>query len=208
MYSSTNTPAEIIFENSLFSGLTPVFIVANSSSMPDTTDPRFFSILPATINLNVATFINPGSSIAFPPVLVHFYKNKLILSCTCNTQQNKLCNHQAQVLYNILERPDLRIFFDDRLRHQSITKIALNYGLENEPNPDEHFELTWNNRLVSISPRIKSLQLIESAALQLLASQLLPPSKAICQPQSDTNTVNLFVLSEHKYYKHLQILGR
>ena len=205
MYSSTNTPAEIIFENFLFSGLTPVFIVTNSSSMPDTTDPRFFSIVPATINLNVGTFINPGSSIAFPPVLVHFNKNQLMLSCTCNIHQNKLCNHQAQVLYNILERPDLRIFFDDRLRHQSIKKIALNYGLENESNPDEHFELAWNNRLVSISPRIKSLQPVDSAALQLLASQLLPPSKAICQPQSDTKTVNLFVLSEHKYYKHLQI---
>ena len=71
-----------------------------------------------------------------------------------------------------MERPDLRIFFDDRLRHQSIDNIAQNYGLENEPNPDVHFELAWANRSMSIAPRIKTLQPVNSAALQQLAKEL------------------------------------
>ncbi|CAN5378477.1 hypothetical protein BH11BAC3_BH11BAC3_01980 [soil metagenome] len=201
----TYNETEIIFENCVFSNLTHAFILAHSATMPDTGADRFFSVQPEMIELNAGTFSNPGGGLVFPPIWVRFSKAKLALGCSCNFGRQKLCDHQAQVLYNILERPDLRIFFDDRLRHQSIENVAQQYGLENEPNPDAHFELAWSNRSVSITPRIKTLQPVNSAALQQLSAELLPPVKAISQSQTTAVTSNVLVLSEHKYYKHLQV---
>lgn len=201
----TYNATEIIFENCLFSNLSHAFILANSAAMPDTGADRFFSVQPEMIELNAGTFSNPGGGLVFPTVWVQYGKGTLALGCGCNFGKQKLCDHQAQVLYNIMERPDLRIFFDERLRHQSIEKIAEHYGLENEPNPDAHFELAWANRSVSISPRIKTLQPVNSAALQQLAAELLPPAKAIGQSPTTAPTSNVLVLSEHKYYKHLQV---
>jgi len=201
----TYNQTEIIFENCQFSHLSHAFILANSAAMPDTSAERFFLVLPEMIELNVGTFSNPGGGLVFPLVSVRYSKATLALGCSCNYGKHKLCDHQAQVLYNILDRPDLRIFFDDRLRHKSILTIAEQYGLENEPNPDAHFELKWANRLVNITPRIKTLQPVNKDALQQLAIALLPPAKPYSQPQSATRFKNLLVLSEHKYYKHLQV---
>ena len=189
----TYNATETIFENCLFSNLTHAFILAHSAAMPDTSADRFFSVQPDMIELNAGTFSNPGGGLVFPPVWVRFSKATLALGCSCNYGQQKLCDHQAQVLYNIMERPDLRIFFDERLRQQSIENIAQHYGLENEPNPDAHFELAWANRSVSIVPRIKTLQPVNGAALQQLAKELLPPAKAIVQSQTAGITSNILV---------------
>ncbi|MEO6229718.1 MAG: SNF2-related protein [Ferruginibacter sp.] len=201
----TYNATEIIFENCVFSNLSPAFILAHSAAVPDTGADRFFSVQPEMIELNAGTFSNPGGGLVFPPVWIRFSKATLALGCSCNYGQQKLCDHEAQVLYNIMERPDLRIFFDDRLRHLRIENIAQQFGLENEPNPDAHFELAWANGSVSITPWIKTLQPVNSAALQQLAAELLPSVKAISQPQTTAVTSNVLVLSEHKYYKHLQV---
>lgn len=104
-----------------------------------------------------------------------------------------------------MERPDLRIFFDDAFRHDKITAVAENYGLQNEPNPDDHFELAWNNKTVSITPRLKSLQPVNETALQLLAGELLPANHHPVMPQTTPGNISVLVFSEHKYYKHLQV---
>jgi SNF2 family DNA or RNA helicase len=200
----TYNPTEIIFENFQFANLTYGFILDNSTAMPDTGTGRFFSVHPDMINLNAGSFSNPGSGVISPAVVVEYRKDKLVLTCGCNLQSNKLCTHQAQVLYNIMERPDLRIFFDAALRHQSIKAVAQNYGLQNEPNPDEHFELNWNNKIVSITPRLKSLQPVNEAALQQLAAELLPISNSPALTTAAAGSTRILVLSEHKYYKHLQ----
>ena len=200
----TYNTTEIIFENFQFSNLTQAFILANSAAMPDTGSGRFFAVHPDMIGLNVGSFSNPGGGLVFPPVLVQYKEDKLLLACGCTTGGNKLCTHQAQVLYNIMERPDLRIFFDTALRHQQIKTVAQNYGLQNEPNPDEHFELSWNNKVVSITPRLKSLQPVNEAALHQLAADLLPTTNAPALTSATAGTTRVLVLSEHKYYKHLQ----
>ena len=202
---ATYNNQDITFENFRFSDLTHAFILSNSSTLPDTGNPRFFTIHPEMIHLNVGTFTNPGGGIVFPTVVVEYRKQQLILSCGCNQQTNQLCDHQAQVLYNIMERPDLRIFFDEALRHEKINAIATHYGLQNEPNPDEHFELAWANREVSISPRLKTLQPVNETALQQLAAELLPINHLPVMPQTIAGSKRVLVFSEHKYYKHLQI---
>ena len=200
----TYNTTEIIFENFQFSNLTQAFILANSTAMPDKGSGRFFAVHPDMIGLNVGSFSNPGGGLIFPIVMVEYRKDKLVLSCGCNEQSNKFCIHQAQVLYNIMERPDLRIFFDTALRHQQIKTVAQNYGLQNEPNPDEHFELSWNSKIVSITPKLKNLQPVNEAALHQLAADLLPISNSPALTPATPGNKRVLVLSEHRYYQHLQ----
>ena len=98
----TYNATEIIFEGFQIAALTHAFILANSTAMPDTGSGRFFAVHPDMIGLNVGSFSNPGGGLLFPPVLVQYKEDKLILACGCNSEGNKLCNHQAQVLYNIM----------------------------------------------------------------------------------------------------------
>ena len=200
----TYNPTEIIFENFQFSNLTQAFILANSTAMPDKGSGRFFAVHPDMIGLNVGSFSNPGGGLIFPIVMVEYRKDKLVISCGCNEQSNKFCIHQAQVLYNIMERPDLRIFFDTALRYQQIRTLAQNYGLQNEPNPDEHFELSWNSKIISITPKLKNLQPVNEAALHQLAADLLPISNSPALTPATAGNKRVLVLSEHKYYQHLQ----
>ena len=200
----TYNATEIIFENFQFSNLTPAFILANSAAMPDTGADRFFAVQPDMIDINTGTFSNPGGGVVFPPVWVQYSKGSLTLGCSCNYGNHKLCSHQAQVLYNIMERPDLRLFFDAAFRHDKIQAVAKNYGLEQSPNPDEHFELVWQNKTVRIEPRMKALQPINEAALKQLAEELLPPPEKRTAKQAETLTT-ILVLSAHKYYQHLQV---
>jgi SNF2 family DNA or RNA helicase len=200
----TYNATEIIFENCLFSNVTPAFILANSASMPDTSADRFFLVQPDMIDINTGTFSNPGSGLVFPPVWVKFSKATLTLDCSCNYGNHTLCIHQAQVLYNIMERPDLRLFFDAAFRHEKINTVAKNYGLEQSPNPDEHFELLWQNNTVRIEPRMKALQPVNEAALKKLAEELLPPPGKPATKNTETGTM-ILVFSTHKYYQHLQV---
>ncbi|MCW3089471.1 MAG: helicase [Ferruginibacter sp.] len=203
--SPTYPGKEFIFENFQFSELTHAFILTNSSSLPDTGAARFFTIHPEMIGVNVGSFTNPGGSFVFPTVVVEYRNNQLALTCGCNQQSNTLCEHMVQVLYNIMERTDLRIFFDTDLRHKNIRIIANHYGLQNEPNPDEHFDLSWADRVVSITPRIKTLQPVSDASLHQLAVELLPVASLPAVPQSNEGGHMILVFSEHKYYKHLQV---
>ena len=201
----TYNAAEIIFEPFNISNLTPTFILENCATKPDIGAANFYAIQPIQIELNVGSFTNPSSGIHFPTVLVECRKEKMIVSCTCNQQNNQFCHHQAQVLYNIMERKELLLFFDPSFRYQSIQQEAIQYGLEKEVFPDEHFELIWNQNKVSILPRLKQLQAVNKESLLLLAKELLPTVINPLSKESIKNTATVLVFSEHKFYKHLQI---
>src|SRR4051812_12803812 len=110
--SITFNEEQLIFKGVDFRDITHAFIFSNSSTMPDSGSERFFSIQPQEIRLNEGLFINTGGNIPFPPVNIRWLADVLTLACGCAYSGLKLCEHQAQVLYNIMERPDLRIFFD------------------------------------------------------------------------------------------------
>ncbi|MEP7142127.1 MAG: SNF2-related protein [Ferruginibacter sp.] len=201
----TYNEKEIIFEGFQFEALTHSFILANSRAMPDSSDNRFFTVHPDMIKLNTGAFTNPGGGVVFPSVLVQYREGALVMHCECNQPAKKLCEHQAQVLYNIMERPDLRIFFDAGLRHEKIRAFATSYGLENVSNPDEHFELSWTNRVVSITPLLLSLISVSGATMQQLAGELLPQNESPALILTKEGAAIVLVFSQHKYYKHLQV---
>lgn len=200
----TYNDSGIIFENFRFADLTPAFILAHSAALPDTGSPRFFTVQPDIIQVNLGSFSNPGGGLVFPAVLVRYTNASLELGCACKQDGRQLCDHETQVLYNIIQRPDLRIFFDADMRHEKMRQLALQYGLEKEANPDEHFELHWADRAVTITPRLKTLQPVTETALHQLAAELLPIPGILPAPATTNTTTEVLILSEHKYYKHLQ----
>jgi SNF2 family DNA or RNA helicase len=193
---------ELVFEGFRFSTLSPAFIFENSTGLPDTGSARFFGVYPDMIDINVGAFSNPGGTITFPAVAVNYKGDTLRLSCACKSPGEKLCEHQAQVLYNIMQREDLRIFFDKTLRHERIKDVAKNYGLENEPDPDAHFELTWINKTARISPRLKNLQPVNKETLRQMEGDLIGSGST---PPLREKPIAILVFSAHKFYKHLQV---
>ncbi len=196
---------EIIFTNFNFSGLTHSFILGNSASMPDSSASNFFMLQPATITINLCSFINQSKDKSVPAVIVQYHQQTLLLSCNCSYTGNKLCHHQTQVLYNIMERTDLRIFFDEALRHTKMREIAKNYGLQNVPNPDVYFKVETINGKVNIQPKSPSLIALNENSLQQLTDDLLVKTELPYFNEEKEGFQKIIVFSQHKYHQYLQV---
>ena len=44
----------------------------------------------------------------------------LVMQCSCNSNKKKLCRHEARVLFCLMNRKEVRLFFDKQLRRQQI----------------------------------------------------------------------------------------
>ena len=150
-------PTEYILENINLSDITYSELLKHSSEMIDTSKRNFFDIQPQVLNVNFGLFSNPSATLDFPLVSVTQLNDSLILSCSCKTPKTKLCEHQVQVLYNIIDRSYFCIFFDEKLRNQKIKEVAKEYGLEREMDLDKYFDLEYIHKSVSIKPKIKGL---------------------------------------------------
>jgi len=204
---NTPHPTDFVFPGFDPSQLSDAFIYRYSAeSIPYDTD-SLFHIHPQAIQLNEGLFTNPALAIGFPPVTVRREVEALVLSCPCPTPKNKLCEHQTQVLLAVMNRPEFRAFFDERLRHEKIRPVARDYGLEKERNLDDFFVLEYANRSLVIKPRLEGLFPLgkwnESQLKELGLSDLgiqLPP---VASRSADTHMV--VVLTQHRFYHHLVI---
>lgn len=199
-----DSATDYTLENITLSDITYSELLNHSSEMIDTGKRNFFDIQPQVIQVNFGVFYNPSSSFDFPFVTVSQVNGSLILSCSCKTPKKKMCEHQVQVLYNIIDRAYFCIFFDDRLRHQKIKEVAKDYGLDKENDLDEYFELHYINKSVSIQPKIKGLIPFNQVNTGTLKENLLPKqTKPIEQPGEKTKMI--LVIRKHKNYDQLQI---
>ena len=196
---------EIIFNNFNFSLLTHSFILANSAAMPDSGASNFFMLQPASITINLCNFTNQSQDKAIPAVIVQYHRFTLLLSCNCSYTGNKLCHHQTQVLYNIMERADLRVYFDEELRHAKIREFAKSYGLQNVKDPDEYFKLIRVNGKLTIEPLSLSLLSVNEDSLLQLSKELLVKTERTFLNDGKEGFQKIIVLGTHKYHQHLQI---
>ncbi|KQT16923.1 DNA helicase [Chryseobacterium sp. Leaf404] len=161
-------------------------------------------IQPYAVEINSGVFYKPSSNLDFPGVAVNLIGSSLIFDCPCNLSKTKMCTHQAHVFFTILERPDLRIFFDGKLRRHKLETIAKEYGLENESNLDDYFQLENIHHTLRIEPKIKELIKLNTDDLKkkLLPenSGQLPEIKAQNKPQK-----LLLVIRKHKYYDRFSL---
>ncbi|MCC2548224.1 SNF2 family helicase [Hymenobacter sp. BT175] len=162
------------------------------------------AIQPASITLDRGTFTSAAWSISqgeSPTVTVEQSAAGLELSCTCGAPRASLCEFQAQVLLDLLRRPELRVFFDLKARRELLLATARDYGLEHAPDLDAHFQLTYARPAVLVTPRDAGLCPVTAASKQELISQLL--SVRAGAPPAPGQRIIIF--SRHKYYGHLII---
>ena len=180
--------------------LTDVGIAHHSYSgiYPDLTNS--LHIFPLLLEVNHGIFINQHSKVVFPEVAIVQEPDYLILTCDCSTEKDKLCEHQAAVLAAVIKRDELKIFFDDKLRHGKLKKFAVDYGLENEANPDDYFKIDYANKQVEIAPHLSSLIPVNKQTLALLNNVVA--AENVPAGSNDEGTVCI-LLKQHRYYKYL-----
>lgn len=130
---------------------------------------------------------------------VRFEAPTLYLHCTCVTPKHKLCEHQRQVLTLIMNREDLRIFFDPALRQARLATAAKQYGMEHEQDLSQFFDLHYNHKSVTIKPKVKGL-----VSFATPPPVRTPTEKAPAAPER-LRTRTIIVFSQHKYYGHFFI---
>jgi SNF2 family DNA or RNA helicase len=197
-------PTEYILENVSLSDITYSELLQHSSEMIDTSKRNFFDIQPQVLNINFGLFSNPSATLDFPLVSVTQINNSLVLSCSCKTPKTKLCEHQVQVLYNIIDRSYFCIFFDEKLRHQKIKEVAKEYGLEREMDLEKYFDLQYIHKSVSIKPKVKGLLPLSQANTSTVMKELLPRSTKRME-QAGTENKRIIVFGRHKNYDQLNI---
>lgn len=196
---------DYVFENLNVSEINNIIIANHSTEELDPDRKGYSGIYPERIELNRGSFTDRTSIIKFPTVEVEQQEDKLILSCKCDTFKKKLCLHQSQVLYSIVNRQDLRIFFDKKLRHEKLVKIATDFGLEDEPNLDQYFQIEYFNSKLGIKPKYPEILAVTRESLSSIEEQLIKKSIPDLQKPNDFATINCVVIKHHKFYKHLFI---
>jgi len=202
---SEQNPYDYILKDFNLKNLSQIVILKHLSGLIHTDVKGFYQLFPEQIEIDFATFSDEASGLSFPIVQVQQHPNSVKLSCRCTTPKHKLCEHQARVLYNILQRQDLLIFFDSNLRKQKLAKIAIDYGLEKEENLDLLFNLRYENDQVAIHPKMDALQPFNKEVQQNLQELLLPAKAKIkVQAKNDPGKM-ILVFGQHRYYNNLTI---
>lgn len=195
---------QYIFENISLSNFSVFDLQKFCSEKIDIEKKNLKDIQPYFIEINSGIFFKPSSNIDFQSVAVNFIGNSLILDCPCENFKTKLCTHQAEVFFTILERQDLLIFFDEKWRRNKLRDVAKEYGLENEANLDDYFQIEHIHQSLKIEPKIKELVKLNSEELQL---KLLPKNeKKFSEITAKNYSEKLFlVIKKHKYYNQLAL---
>lgn len=175
--------------------------------MIDSGSKSFDEIQPQTIEVNFGLFSHPTSTTPFPIVSVTQTEGLIVLSCACKTPKKKLCEHQAQVIWNILNRNNLRVFFDKPLRIATLQKAAKEYGMEREEDLESHFTLEYNGQTLDIKPTLRELIKTSEPHTALLKEQLLPAAqpKRLAIETETQGTQMILVFRKHKYYDQLAV---
>ncbi|SDL31818.1 Superfamily II DNA or RNA helicase, SNF2 family [Pedobacter sp. ok626] len=194
--------------NFSISGLTISEILKHSKVGTDTGVKGFYELSPREIAVNFAVFSDTAVSMTTQVVTITQTRDRVMLSCSCMSANNGLCEYQAKVLYNIMNRQPLRLFFDENLRYKKLKEFAVDYGLENERHLDDHFQIDYVKGALEIGPKVKALFPINKRTKQELGEALLPTKEWPLSAsggliKKDVKTIVVF--SQHRFYSHLTV---
>lgn len=200
----TALPNEIVLPQTHINSLSAIDLLKHTQNGELVERKDFQDIYPIAIELNSGVFIKKGV-VNFPKVAVSQLGDTLRSSCSCGHLSQKLCEHQAQVIYAILETRNLRIFFDQALRDQILRASAREYGLDTEPNLDSYFQLNYQEGRLQVENKLKGMLKINAQALQkTLAPQ--QPSALKKMAAQTTDKRQILVISKHRFYNQLNFL--
>jgi SNF2 family DNA or RNA helicase len=195
-------------ENFNISGLTISGILKHNKVSIDTGIKGFYELSPAEIAVNSAVFRDNSDLINNQIITIVQTTDRVMLSCTCMSAFAGLCEHQTRVMYNIMDRASLRMFFDETLRYVKLREFAKDYGLENEKDLDMHFQIDYVKDSLSISPKVKALFPVNKQTKTELNETLLPANelpKVISGRLTKRDVKTIIVFSQHRFYSHLNV---
>lgn len=194
--------AEYILDNINISTLSVYDLLKHTSDSAFIGIRDFREIYPAAIENNTGIFTKQSSLQDFPMVSISKVGSSLLCSCTCDNQKDQLCSHQAEIIHCIIEDKNYRLFFDDILRKKALLPKAKGYGLENEPDLDQYFQLEYREGKIEILPKIKEMLPVDEVMLQ---RDLLPqlPSRLDELTVLETGKKQILVIGKHRYYNHM-----
>ncbi len=141
------------------------------------------AIYPLSLEIDAGTFTKQLDTVWFPDVTVRQAGNSIETTCTCGGNPTGLCEHQAEVIYAILQRKPFRTFFDAALRRNTLLKTAREFGLEEEPDLDGFFRITHKGQDIHIERIHKALIPVDERTLgEELLPQEHPPLQSIARP--------------------------
>ena len=182
-------------------------MIAQRSAAPVFIEQKDYRLItPHSLETDSGIFINPFAFPVFPPVTVLRQDQQLLVSCTCNNDDQKLCSHEAQVLTALLRREEFGAFFFPSVRKEKLQQFGVDYGLGAVPDPDDYFVIRWENNKLVITPKHPSLQPVNADAMQAMNQVLFPVAEDPLRedPLAEGKTI-IVVLKQHKYNKHLLI---
>ena len=194
--------AEYILDNINISTLSVYDLLKHTSDSAFIGIRDFREIYPVAIENNTGIFTKQSSLQDFPVVSISKINSSLLCSCTCDHEKKQLCTHQAEIIHCIIEDKNYRLFFDETLRKKIFLPKARGYGLENEPDLDQYFELEYKDGQIQILPKIKEILPVDDV---MLTGDLLPqlPSKLDELAILETGKKQILVIGKHRYYNHM-----
>ncbi len=157
------------------------------------------TVVALNIEVNFGLFSNNKASLGFPDVIVEQIGQDILLQCPCQSSSSCMCEHETVVLYALLEKPALRLFFDKKLRTEKIKLEAQKYGFLDDSNLEQHFKLVFQQNQVEIKPILNELIALDENKLERLKSELVPVSKfKTLEPNEVENQLSV-VFSKNKY---------
>jgi len=195
-------PKEYILRNTHISTLSVYELLKHTSTAKFMEEKNFHDIEPVALEINSGVFTKSVSTIGFPNISVSQVGSSIVTACSCDQYGEKLCEHQAEIIYCILEQKNYRIFYDANLRQRTLVSHAKSFGLENEPDLDTYFQLELQNGKLNIQSRIKELLLIDEPGFK---QNLLPTRQSVLKELAiqETERKRILVIGKHRYYNHL-----
>lgn len=187
-------------DNFTIDQLTGTFILQHSS----VEEPELVELQVEQISINAVAFQEVLYYARRSPAVVTVQQNgtTLSLTCTCQSPRKRLCVHQNEALTLIMNRDEIRIFFDADMRNKRLAIIAKEYGLEHEKNLEDFFILEYTPRSLTIKPKVKGLVSF-SVAPPVHAPKQQQPKEPKNHDKVHTRTIVVF--SQHRYYGHLYL---
>lgn len=194
--------AEYILDNVNISTLSVYDLLKHTSDSTFIGIMDFRDIYPVAIEKDTGIFTKHSSLYDFPMVNITRIGSSLLCSCTCDNEKEQLCIHQAEIIHCIIEDKNYRLFFDDILRKKTFLPKAKGYGLENEADLDQYFELQYTDGRIEVVPKIKEMLPVDDV---ILNKDLLPQfsSKLDELTVQETAKKQILVMGKHRYYNHL-----
>ena len=191
-----------------FSEHLSLFLMKHLSAEVDTRSKGFYEMKVDHLELNNGIFSYASSLPGRHSLTIRQVGDETRLFCGCLNGTSKLCEHEARALFNVHQRPSLRLFFDSRFREQQMRLKAAEYGLEQEPILSDFFMLQYEDGKTTIVAKIRGMYASSGKTNEQLAAALLPAmpfgdsDHHKMAGQSAGNRMAL-VFSEHRFYRHL-----